>query len=206
MDSEQVKQHRVLLSLLLFFYLVFLISAILLQVRSGEPPSTSGAAIDKFTGSLFWVISIMSLFFAALHVDSKSRLFLWLLISAGAGALAIDEIFEFHEKTRNIVGDDDYIKMLSLLIAAVGSYILYCVERPTKGVVIAFVTGLLFHSLYILVDIGDGDIFSLPFSRNTLIWAEEIFETLSLQAYLAGFLLHLISNARSIDQRTAFDR
>jgi hypothetical protein len=96
--------------------------------------------------------------------------------------------------------------MLSWLIAAVGSYILYCVERPTKDVVIVFVTGLLFHSLYILVDIGDGDIFSLPFSMDTLIWAEEIFETLSLQAYLAGFLLHFISNAWSIDQRTAFDR
>ena len=190
MNSDQIKQQRILLSLLLLFYIVFLTCAILLQVRSGEAPSVSGTVFDKFTGSLLWMISITSLLFAALHFDIKPRFLLWLAVTAGAGILAIDEIFEFHEKTRHIVGDDDYIKIASWFVAGIGAYILYKVENPARTIAMVFLTGYLFHTIYILVDMGDGDFFSLPFSMEVLIWAEEIFETLSLQGYLAGFLLH----------------
>jgi len=200
MNSEQTKQQNILLYLLLMFYIVFLICAILLQIRSGESPSTSGTVFDKFTGSLFWVLSITSLLFAAIRFDTKPKFFLWLLVSAGAGALAIDEIFEFHEETRHLIEDDDYIKMSTLIIAVVGSYILYIAEKPTRKIIIVFLTGLLFHTLYIIVDMGDGDFFTLPIPLDALRWIEEILETLSLQGYLAGFLLHYSLISRSTDQ------
>lgn len=197
MISEQTKQQRILLSLLLLFYIVFIICAILLQIRSGEMPSTPGSVFDRFTGSILWMLSITSILFAALRFSSKPKFLLWLVISAAAGALAIDEMFEFHEMTRQVVGDDDYFKIFSWIIAAIGSYILYVTERPAKKIAIVFLTGYLFHTLYLIVDMGDGDFFSLPFPMDALLWAEEILETLSLQGYLAGFLLHYTSIDRT---------
>lgn len=200
MNSEQLKQQRILLSLLLLFYVVFLMCAILLQLRSGESPSRPGTVFDIFSGSILWMLSISSILIATLRFNSKPKFLLWLAISAAAGALAIDEIFEFHEKTTRIVGDDDYFKIISWLIAGIGSYILYAVERPTKKIALVFVTGYLFHTLYLVVDMGDGDFFSLPFSTTVLIWAEEILETLALQGYLAGFLLHYTLIAKSTNR------
>ena len=78
------------------------------------------------------MLSITSILFAALRFNSKSKFFLWLVISAAAGALAIDELFEFHERTRHVVGDDDYIKMLFWFIAGIGSYILYGVQHGSE--------------------------------------------------------------------------
>ena len=189
-DSEQSKQQRVLLSLLLLFHAVYLICAILLQIRSGELPSLSGTVFDRFTGSVLWMLSVTALLFAALRFGTPSKFLLWFVVSAAAGGLAIDEMFEFHEKTRFLLGDDDYIKILFWFCAGVGSYILYRAERPARKTAAIFLTGYLFQTLYLLVDMGDGDFFTLPVSMDVLIWVEEIFETLAMQAYLTGFLLH----------------
>ena len=43
--------------------------------------------------------------------------------------------------------------------------------------------------LYLIVDLGDGDFFTLPISRSSAGWAEELLETLAILSYLAGFLL-----------------
>ena len=126
--------------------------------------------------------------------------FLWLAISAAAGALAIDEVFEFHENTRKIVGDDDYIKMLFWFLTGIGSYILYQVERPARKIVLIFLTGYMIHTLYLIADLGDGEFFTLPLPMDVLHWVEEILELLFLQTYLAGFLLHYTSITKNIDQ------
>ena len=78
------------------------------------------------------MLSITSILFAALRFSSKSKCLLWLAISAAADAFAIDEVFEFHERTKYIVGDDDYIKMVFWFIAGVCSCILYFVEHLTQ--------------------------------------------------------------------------
>jgi len=200
MNSEQIKQQRVLLSLLLIFFVVYLICAILLQIRSNEPPNTPGSVFDILTGSILWVISITSLLFASLRFNSKQVFLLWLLISAAAAALAIDEVFEFHENTREIVGDDDYIKILFWFLTGVGSYILYRIERPAKRIVLVFLTGYLIHTLYLVAELGDGEFFTLPLPMDVLHWIEEILEMLFLQTYLAGFLLHYTSITRNNGQ------
>ena len=190
MNAEQIKQQRVLLSLLLLFYVVYLICAVLLQIRSDEPPNTPGSVFDILTGSILWVISIASLLFASLRFSSKPTFFLWLLISVAAGALAIDEVFEFHEMTKHVVGDDDYIKILFWFLTAIGSYILYALEEPARKIVLVFVTGYLIHTLYLVAELGDGEFFTLPVPMDVLHWVEEILEMLFLQTYLVGFLLH----------------
>jgi hypothetical protein len=203
MISDQNAQQRTLLSLLALFYIVYLICAILLQIRSSEPPNTPGSVFDILTGSLLWVISITALLFASLRFGQNSIFFLWLLVSAAAGALAIDEVFEFHEKTKSVVGDDDYIKILFWFSTAIGSYILYRLERPSRRVVLMFLTGYLIHTLYLIADLGDGDFFTLPIPMDVLHWIEEILEMLFLQMYLAGFLMCYTSITKKTDQQQA---
>ena len=203
MNSEQIKQQRILLSLLVLFYVVYLTCAVLLQIRSGEPPNTPGSVFDILTASMLWVISITAILFAGLRFSPKPVFFLWLVISAAAGALAIDEVFEFHENTRKIVGDDDYIKILFWFLTAIGSYILYTLEEPARKIVLVFVTGYLIHTLYLIADLGDGEFFTLPLPMDVLHWVEEILEMLFLQTYLVGFLLHYTSITQKTDQQQA---
>jgi len=188
--QEMSQRERALLWFLLLFYVVYAICAVLLQLRSGEPPETSGTVTDVFTGSLLWAISIISLLFASLRMPSTWRAIAWLGLSAAAGAVAIDELFEFHEATRFIVGDDDYIKILTLPVAIAGLYFLYRLEQPRRRVATLFVLGLGFHTLYLISDMGDGDFFQLPVPLYLLLWAEELLELFAIQCYLAGFLLH----------------
>jgi hypothetical protein len=190
-NSDKLDQQNFLLWLLLLYYAVYIACAILLQLESGELPSTPGTAIDKLTGSLLWMMSIVAILLAVQRLGSPLKILLWLTVSAAAGALAIDEVFEFHERTKSIVGDDDYIKIVFWACAAIGSYVLYKVEKPTKTVAIVFISGFLFQTLYLLVDTGDGDFYSLPIPIAILHWMEEILETLAMQGYLAGLLLHL---------------
>lgn len=197
MDFDKDKQQKFLLWLLVLYFVVFIACAILLQLESGELPSKSGTAIDKMTGSVLWMISIVAILFAVQRYGDWPRMLLWLAVSAAAGGLAIDEVFEFHERTRYVVGDDDYIKIVFWACAAIGALVLYKVERPTKLAALIFLTGFLFQTIYLTVDMGDGDFFSLPFSIDVLHWAEEILETLSMLGYLAGILLHFTLTARN---------
>jgi hypothetical protein len=193
----QNNQKNILLGMLLLFFVVYTTCAVLLQIRSGELPSKSAAAVDMFTGGLFWVMSIVGILMAAIRSKTIMKAVIWLGVSAGCGALAIDEIFEFHEATRHVVGDDDYIKIATLPIALIGLYILYRIEKPTQRVIAFFLVGLGFHVLYIVSDMGDGDFFQLPIPEIILLWTEEMLELLALQSYLTGFLLHytIISNS-----------
>ena len=62
-------------------------------------------------------------------------------------------------------------------------------ERPGRLTSGALLLGYLFHCLYAGVEFGDGDYFRVPFlSLEALALAEEFFELLSLEAYLAAFL------------------
>ena len=92
------------------------------------------------------MLSLSSILFATLRSRSKPKFLLWVTISAAAGALAIDEVFEFHERTVFLFGDDDYIEVVIWLIAGIGSYILYEIEKPAEKIALIFITGYLFHT------------------------------------------------------------
>ncbi|MFC1660546.1 hypothetical protein ACFL3S_03630 [Gemmatimonadota bacterium] len=196
--SERGAPPWLSLTLLLLWYVVFLACAIRLQVRSGELPSYGGGVFDIFTSTVLWLGSITAILIAATRHRSLMRFVTWLGASAAAGALAIDEVFEFHEETRFIIGDDDYIKILMWLAAGMGMALLYRLERPARAVVAVFLLGFLFHTLYMVVDMGDGDFYLLPLSINVSVWAEELLEILSNLAYLTGLLLFLMKNVRDV--------
>ena len=203
-NLEQTKQQKILLTLLLLFFATYLLCTILLQIRSDEPPNTPGSVFDIMTGGVLWMLSITALLFATLSIGSTPTFLLRLAISAATGALAIDEVFEFHEMTRRLVGDDDYIKIVFWVLTGIGSYILYGVEKPARKIIMMFFTGYLLHTLYLVAELGDGEFFLLPISMDVLHWAEETLEMLFLQTYLAGFLLHYTLTTQ--DGETRIDR
>lgn len=178
-----------LFALLTLFFGVFLVCAGLLQIYSGLPPQKSGA-IDQLNGALLWASSILTLLIAAQSTRPAWRLLFWLAMSAGFGALAIDEVFEFHESTKFSLGDDDYIKIIAWGCAAIGVYLIWHLSRPARAVVTALMTGFAFTTLWLLSDMGDGDFFTIPIPPANLLWLEEYFELLAAQFYLTGFLLH----------------
>lgn len=69
-------------------------------------------------------------------------------------------------------------------------------EEPSLTARRAIFTGYLFHSLYILVELGDGEFFRIPFlSIHLLKWSEEFFELFFLASYLLAFVLIHMSHS-----------
>lgn len=177
-----------LFPLLALFFGVFLVCAGLLQIRSGLPAGRSGA-LDQFNAALLWASSIVTLLIAAESLRPRWRLLFWLGLSAGFGALAIDEVYEFHEATASSAGDDDYIKVLAWGFTGVAVYAICRISRPAKAVVTALASGFAFTTLWLLADLGDGDVFTIAIPLANLWWLEEYFELLAAQFYLTAFLL-----------------
>ena len=86
----------------------------------------------------------------------------WLAISTGAGAMAIDKMFEFHEQTVYLFGEGDYLNIVMMLVAITGLVMLYHTEKPSRQVNELFAVGFFFYVCYLAVDFGDGDFFQLP--------------------------------------------
>ncbi len=69
-------------------------------------------------------------------------------------------------------------------------------EEPSLTARRAIFTGYLFHSLYIVVELGDGEFFRIPFlSIRLLKWSEEFFELFFLASYLLAFVLIHMSHS-----------
>lgn len=191
---------NLMLSLLFGFFVVFNISALIIQNLSGEAPNAHGTIVDMFNGSILWMASMIALLTAVKRYPDTKRLLLWLAVSAGAGAFAVDEMFEIHEQTVDMFGEDDYIKIVMLLIAVAGLILLYQMERPSKKIIQFFATGFFLHLCYLTTDFGDGDFFQLPFAIDNLYWAEEAFEMLAVQTYFAGLLIFYTTQAHLTSQ------
>jgi hypothetical protein len=203
---------NLMLFLLIGFFVVFNISALIIQNLSGEAPNAHGTIVDMFNGSVLWMASMLALLTAVTRYPDTKKLFLWLTVSAGAGAFAVDEMFEIHEQTLGWFGDDDYIKIVMLLVVVSGLIILYRMEKPSRKVAKFFATGFFLHLCYLVTDFGDGDFFQLPFSIDNLYWAEEAFEMLAVQTYFAGLMVfymtqaHLTSQESGSKQRQAMQK
>jgi hypothetical protein len=176
--------------LLALFFSVFLICAGLLQLRAGMPPQKEGGPLDHMNGGLLWVASVLALMIASTRPRLDRMLLFWLVFSAGFGALAIDEVFAFHEETRFYVGDDDYIKIVAWAVAGAGVFLIYYVARPARAVISALLMAFGYTTLWLLSDLGDGDFFTIPIPLQTLFWLEEYFEILASMFYVTAFLIH----------------
>ncbi len=136
------------------------------------------------------MLSLLCMLNAFRHPDVRAKQSAWLVACAALSVLAMDEYFgahEFVERTQDI--DDDHFKVvLWLMTAGVLSFICLA-ERVFRRITYTLLTGYGFHSLYILVEVGDGDYFRLPFaSVHQLKYAEELFELLFLSLYWLGLV------------------
>lgn len=175
--------------LLALFLGCYIAAATFFQTRSSSlSPWVDGAPIEYFTGSLLWLLSVICLVTASRYPLLRLRFLGWMLASAGLGALALDEIFALHEISGDLGGDDDYFKVGSWAAAAVALLMACRSERPSRLHMGAIALGYLFHSMYILVELGDGDLFQITFaSKTVLLWAEEYLELFFLSCYFFGF-------------------
>ena len=185
--AEWIVRRLDVLTLLAFIAVIIYI-AVWSQILSGASPSDESSPLEFFTRGLLWMLSLTCLLIANRHRSWK--LAFWLAGCAALAALAIDERFEFHEQTgRRGWFDDDWFKIVGWGCAAAVLYTIVRIERPSRFALGAIIVGYVFHTIYIFVEMGDGEFFKLPFERNALAWWEEISELLFLCSYLVGFVL-----------------
>jgi hypothetical protein len=184
--SDYVVDRRQFIWLLLYVGMIH-VSALFFQLQSGLQPASGGTPMDFFASVLLWLLSITSLQVAFMRLEGSWKFWFWITCTIGLALVAMDEMMELHERTSNLVGDDDYIKTLSWVITAVTLYALSRIELLPPLTKWALIYGFLFHSGWILVEVGDGDYFVLPFSLGALEWTEEFFELISLSGYFVGF-------------------
>ncbi len=203
--NDGSRQPWLIVLLVLAFLAAYLVCATIFQVRSGRPPSSERAPIEFFSRSLLWMLSLSSLLIANKGASSRWKLLFWLGACVALAALAIDERFEFHELTGRPPSrggldwfDDDYFKAFSWPVTAVVLFLIFRLERPTRWAKGGILVGYLFHGLWVLAELGDGDLFKLPLvSRDTVRWGEEFFELGFLASYLFGFLL-ILTDRRNV--------
>ena len=202
--NSESQQPR--LSFLLMFIACYLLVATIFQVLSHKPPWQDASPIEYFTGGILWMLSLTCLLIACHYTSSRSRLIFWLMSCAALSVLAIDEIFAFHERPEQQgLFNDDYFKVICWLATAFVFRLVFRMEEPSLTARRAIFTGYLFHSLYILVELGDGEFFRIPFlSIRLLKWSEEFFELFFLASYLLAFVLIHMSHSndkKRVDQR-----
>ena len=184
---------------LLLYLVCFVGSSIVVQLDpDAKPPWVDGSPIEYFTGSLLWSSSILSLIISGTR--SAARRVTWLAISAGLAVLAIDEMFLLHEHLANIVGDDDHYKLVQWITTGFALWYLRKMENAPAETNWSFLIGYLIHTVYVAVDFGDGDYYTIGFaSIEVLGWVEEYLELLALAAYFIGVLYLHTRSIRAFD-------
>ena len=180
------------------FVVLFVAAGMISQAFSEIPANREAAAIESFTAGLLWMLSLVALFSAFKASPTAGRVVFWLAAGAALGALAIDEAVALHERTESYGINDDLAKIVMWLAVP---FVLRYIARASelRIVTVAFVVGYLFHALYLLVEMGDGEFFQLPFANDNLKYMEEVFELLLLAAYFYGFAIQYLRMPRGGD-------
>lgn len=172
--------------LLASFLTVYVGFAIATQVESPVSPSVEGAPIEAFSSGLLWIASMYGLVRASESIETGKRLLFWLAMTAAAGALAVDEIVGIHERTEPGF-NDDWIKVVMWIATPFLLRYIAKLENAPRNSRVAMMIGFAFQTAYILVETGDGEIFTLPIAVEVLKWSEEIFELFFLALYVYAF-------------------
>ena len=138
---------------------------------------------------LLFMSSMVCLLIASESSFIDQRVIFWVLGSVALAFLGIDERFSFHERTEGFLINDDHIKLVLWVICS-GALLQICrMETKDRNVILLFCLGYFFHAMYLVVQLGDGDYFRLPyFSKSVLRWMEEMFELTMLTLYFSALL------------------
>ena len=188
-------------ALLAGFLLVFVASALVGQSRSPTPAWEEGAPIEAFTSGLLWILAMFGLVRAVQAFETGRRIVFWLAFTAGTGALAVDEIVGVHESTEPSF-NDDWVKVVLWVATPIILVILARFEDAPPLARIGMAIGYAFHTAYLVVELGDGEIFALPFASDTLKNAEELFELLFLASYTFALWLGALRTRRHVGSST----
>ncbi|MGI9665626.1 MAG: hypothetical protein ACR2N2_00800 [Acidimicrobiia bacterium] len=189
--------------LLAGFLIVYAVSALVTQVISSTDASEEGSPVEAFTSGLLWILAMYGLVKVAESLTSTGRLWFWLLFTAAMGALAVDEIIGVHERVEPVT-NDDWPKVFLWVLTPVVLWFIARIERAPLDSKIAMAAGWLLQTCYLLVELGDGEVFSLPGATGTLKNAEEAFELLFLAFYVyALWSMVLAQHARDGRQQTS---
>lgn len=190
----------------LSFLFCFTLSALFFQVLSDIPPWVDRSPIEYFTGGLLWMMSLLCMLCALAHPEVMPRQWAWLLACVALSVLAMDEFFAAHEFVERTEGiDDDHFKVTLWVMTAGVLWLICRAENAPRRIVCTFIVGYIFHSLYILVETGDGNYFRLPLVPiRQLKYSEEVFELLFLSSYWMGLVMLRLRQSRllsTISQR-----
>ena len=183
------------------FLVVFVISALIAQSRSLIPASEEGSPIEAFTSGLLWIIAMFGLMRTAEALRTRNHLVFWLVFTAGIGALAVDEIAGLHESTEPSF-NDDWVKVVLWLATPVVLWFIARIETATLTSKVAMVVGYVFHTAYLVVETGDGEVFSIGIAAENLKTSEEIFELLFLSFYAFALWSLALKQPRTADSDT----
>ena len=177
-------------------YLAVLVAvALVSQAVSTIPAHKEGSPIEFFTSGLLWMLSLVSLLSALRVLPNVRQSFFWFAVSAALAALAIDEGLGVHERTETYGVNDDIAKIVMWLLVP---FVLARVAQlgGSRAVRNAFIVGYALHTLYLFVEVGDGEFFQLPISDDRIKFAEEVFELLFLASYTFGFVVRYLDSLR----------
>jgi hypothetical protein len=176
------------------YFAVYFFCALFFQLRSGLVPWDELSPVEDFTRPLLWLSSLVCLLIADCYRLRHWRSWLWLAACVALAFLALDESFQFHERLDSRGSDDDHMKAAQWVIGLIGVCIIHLIAVPSAPARKAILFGFFFHTCYILVDVGDGDYFRMPFGTITqLRWAEEFLELSALICYSLGLIALLLA-------------
>ncbi len=170
------------------FFICYISAGLVTMVYSGIHPTNDGSPLDYFTGGALWMLSSICLLHALARTREFRKMVFWLAGSAALSVLAIDEFIGLHEATESVVGDDDHIKVVMWAASPFALFLIHRALKAPQAIAWIFAAGWLLHTTYLMIDIGDGDYFSLPFALQTLQWTEDIVELLFVSTYLFAFM------------------
>src|SRR4051812_11592961 len=198
--------RRDLVVLVGLFLAVNLFLAWVLQLRSGDPPNTPGGSVDQFDSFILWSAALFALLVALMQRRPLRARVLWFGLSLGFMLFAIDEVFEFHEESKAVVGDDDYIKIVMWMGACTCVFLLWRFARIRPHAMKVFAAAIMTQTAWLLSDMGDGDFFRVPIPLGALHWIEEYLELVTSSLFVIGLLLHFMDIVTERASRPPADR
>lgn len=171
---------------LLSFLIIYGACALMFQLGGATPSWGPSSALEAFSAGLFAMIALVTLGLARKATGWRAAY--WFASSLAIAALGLDELFELHEAVElPILSEADHLKVALWLGAAGSLAVVHWMERPPRRAQAAMALGYALHTVYLILETGDGGYFRLPMSAGLRDIGEELAILGMLSAYLISF-------------------
>jgi hypothetical protein len=104
---------------------------------------------------------------------------------------------EFHERSSQVIGNDEPFKLAAWAGAGVVLYIIGTRHTRSRPARVMLLAGYVLQTLWLLADLGDGDLFRVRgMTIRNLRYTEEVLELLFLGSFLVGFTCLMEADVR----------